>query len=583
MRFIVHFILSVVFLSGQVLAAGKDLVPGIYSPGFYSVPNFIINPSCISNIKDITNASSILTRTTTTPNSNVASCLIDSTAGSQVVKFIARPFDLGMVGQSCEALLTYTGNGTGYTAYVEQPAGTKVSQDFSLVDQSTGSQTVSLTFPCRNATDAVNVVIASSGNHAAIEVSDVQAGKLVSSVGASVATDWVNYTPTGGWVTNATYTGKWRRVGDSLHIMARVDTSGAVTGTFALGLPSGFTIDTAKMNSPTQFFHSLSGSSVASDSGSAFALNVAYNTTTTVALLSGGTGQTVANATNPFTFGAGDFVTLDFIVPVVGATSTGIAVRADQSNYPWTAYTPTFTGFGTVTGVECQHKRDAEDLLVRCKAASGTPTATEARVSLPGSLVAAATDKIPSIQKAGEFSRGVAAGSSFSFNVLQEPNVSYMTFGIQGSAAAGMTKALGNALVGATETFSFTARIPIAGWLENQKAPLLVGSVTSASQGAERIERLRFTNAGTPTIASQSGSWVSSLTDTAQGQTTVNIPAGTFSAAPTCTCNANGVANQDWSCNVSETSATSVLVRTYDFSTNGYLDFDTSVICMGPR
>jgi hypothetical protein len=112
-------------------------------------------------------------------------------------------------------------------------------------------------------------------------------------------------------------------------------------------------------------------------------------------------------------------------------------------------------------------------------------------------------------------------------------------------------------------------------------APLLVGSVTSNSSGMERVERLRVTNSGTPTISSQSGSWVSSLTDNGVGSVYVNLTASIFSGSPTCTCSAE-LPNR--LCSIDVTASTSqVRVRTATVSPFADADMDFSLICMGPR
>lgn len=114
---------------------------------------------------------------------------------------------------------------------------------------------------------------------------------------------------------------------------------------------------------------------------------------------------------------------------------------------------------------------------------------------------------------------------------------------------------------------------------------LMTGTITSNTSGTERMERLRFTNSGTPTIATQSGSWVTSLTDGGAGITTLVIASGIFSAAPTCVCsvslNGGGLI-----CKIDGTpTATSVQVRTYSEAagTATLSDLDANVICMGPR
>jgi hypothetical protein len=115
--------------------------------------------------------------------------------------------------------------------------------------------------------------------------------------------------------------------------------------------------------------------------------------------------------------------------------------------------------------------------------------------------------------------------------------------------------------------------------------PILVGSVTSNSSGAERVERLLFTNAGTPIISKQSGSWVSSLTDNNPGDTTVNFVSGIFSDTPSCIC--VGVENNPnpyTGCMIKTASSTSVRVWTFVTNTAGTaVDRDVHLICMGPR
>lgn len=63
-------------------------------------------------------------------------------------------------------------------------------------------------------------------------------------------TPWQDFTPTGTWVTNATYQGKWRRTGDSIEIQYYLTVAGAPTATgldFDIPGSSSWTIDTAKL------------------------------------------------------------------------------------------------------------------------------------------------------------------------------------------------------------------------------------------------------------------------------------------------------------------------------------------------
>lgn len=136
--------------------------------------------------------------------------------------------------------------------------------------------------------------------------------------------DWKSYTPTGSWVTNTTYTGFWRRVGDSIEVSAMVTTSGAPTAAqLTFGLPSGLVIDTAKLPAQDDGVVPYVGEGQAYDDGVA-----TYQCQ--VAISSGGSPTTVAvrtsagnlSSTNPFTFGAGDKVSVKFKAPISGWTST---------------------------------------------------------------------------------------------------------------------------------------------------------------------------------------------------------------------------------------------------------------------
>jgi hypothetical protein len=63
-----------------------------------------------------------------------------------------------------------------------------------------------------------------------------------------IPSEWTSYTPTGTWVANTTYSGYWRRVGDTIEVTAKAALTGAPTATsFRVTIPSGLTIDTAKM------------------------------------------------------------------------------------------------------------------------------------------------------------------------------------------------------------------------------------------------------------------------------------------------------------------------------------------------
>lgn len=136
----------------------------------------------------------------------------------------------------------------------------------------------------------------------------------------------------------------------------------------------------------------------------------------------------------------------------------------------WTAYTPTFTGFGTVTTSSFAYRQVGDGIQIRGKFTVGTPTAVEARVSLPAGFTSAGTGIIASIQEAGPSIRSGNHGGTFF--ALIEPSVSYVTFTEQTSGNP-FSKLNGNAMVSAADTFSLQGDIPCAG-LSGTTAPAVV-------------------------------------------------------------------------------------------------------------
>lgn len=259
------------------------------------------------------------------------------------------------------------------------------------------------------------------------------------------------------------------------------------------------------------------------------------------------------------------------------------AVSSSNADYSGSTYSLTASntqGIGTPTSASCTHDRVGGNLLLNCKLTTGTPTATEMRINLPNGLVSADTTRIPSIQLVGYGARNVINGA-YNYNMLIEPSVGYLTVGAESSALAGLTKQNGSALFNAGEVFSFFASVPIQGWSSSQRAPTLIGSVTSNSNGAERIERVKITSAGA--ITSQSGLWVTSVTKGGTGNYTVNFSSSTWSDAPTCTCTSSwpGAATGSF-CNINTNTTTALQLYTAN-DTGAAADYGTSIHCVGPR
>jgi hypothetical protein len=130
----------------------------------------------------------------------------------------------------------------------------------------------------------------------------------------------------------------------------------------------------------------------------------------------------------------------------------------------WTAYTPTFTGFGTVSTSAFYWRRNGDSIEIEGTFTSGSSTATEARVTLPNGLVSDST-KIPAIRMCGIYLRDETT-TSHGGTILIEPNVSYFTFGsadgFSGNSTNSISKANG---LGIGSVFKITGvKIPISGW-----------------------------------------------------------------------------------------------------------------------
>jgi hypothetical protein len=172
----------------------------------------------------------------------------------------------------------------------------------------------------------------STTNDYTVQFDDFYLGPQTQSYGAAV-TDWISYTPTTTWVSNATATGQWRRVGDTMQCQVRIVTSGApTTANLRVNIPSGYTIDTAKMaesNLDGTNAHNINLGLVTAVDNAAQTYEgfAGYFSTTQVTLNIGTASGThlIASAAidqaTPFTFGANDRVSATFQIPIVGWSS----------------------------------------------------------------------------------------------------------------------------------------------------------------------------------------------------------------------------------------------------------------------
>lgn len=197
----------------------------------------------------------------------------------------------------------------------------------------------------------------------------------------------------------------------------------------------------------------------------------------------------------------------------------------------WQSYTPTFTGFGTPSSVQFQWRQLGENIEIRGKFTIGTSTATEARVTLPGSYTSAGADKIPSLQVVGKGNITSPATTNFGgVPVLIEPSLGYVVFGAENSSANWTTKRNGNALGGSGDIFSFFASVPIAG---------LQGSTStySSSCGAGCVDTFSAKVSAAGAVTDENVDWINgncSRSGVSDSDFSCPLRSGVFTVAPNC-------------------------------------------------
>lgn len=441
----------------------------------------------------------------------------DSSAAAQTLTSPAYTIGSGYAGTNglwrCKVQ-----NPTAATITMGRWDGTTLT-DAIAIDPGTTAKYVEIadSFGAAATTTAIRFTSVAS-NEPLISIADCYIGLNFNLSSLNIITDWVAYTPTFaglGTPTNISFFS--RRNGGNLQVRGFLTsgTSTATPATFTIGYNgsnANVTIDNSKLPNGTTKSNVVGVGGVDFASAASYLAIVQASATTAITL--GGNTSAISAINVPNGSGlisSGQSFAVNAEVPIVGWTSSN-AVRADNSDYPWTAYTPVFTGFGTVTVSNCFHSRKGTDLLLRCKWTNATSTGVEARISFPGTLVS--DSGIATLEQAGFVSRNGGAGTGF-YNavVLREPSVSYVTFGMQGPSNAALAKVTGGTFTGATDVISMEARIPIQGWTENQRTPMLLGTVFSSTGGQAKVESALISSTG---VVTADNAWISNcvVTDT---------------------------------------------------------------------
>jgi len=310
-----------------------------------------------------------------------------------------------------------------------------------------------------------------------------------------------------------------------------VQTNSTIVGGQGIAYP--FTIDSADQAKPLSitFDYNASTTFVASSgaTGSDSDVEVAIWDVTNSTLIPVSPKVLVANGSNNFSF-SGTFQTasnstsyeLVLFTPTMNANATGWTFKWDNvyvgpqktvqgaAVTDAVAYTPTFTGFGTVVSINAYSRKDGDMLEFWGTATSGTPTATEARISLgynAGNSNVTTDSGLPTLSVGGDFDRGAAAALSYA--TLLEASKTYITFGKQDGTNPMLAKVNGNALVGTGEVFSWRGRVKITGWSSN------VQMSNDTDTRVVAVSYLSVTGSHTSSAAQQDvTTWVTKVEDT---------------------------------------------------------------------
>ena len=241
----------------------------------------------------------------------------------------------------------------GTTLTWTQPAGV-----YNMT-QSSGQGLASGTFQTNSDTTTLRLVVfVNTSATISVNFDDFALSPSKVVYGAPV-TDWVSYTPTGSWTANTTYTGKWRRVGDSMEMIINLAITGTPTSADLLinWAPSGFSMDTSKSGTTRL---SLGMASLLQSGVRFWIGEVVYNSATQFLVTHTESGNTgVVNQANPWTFTNTDNINLMIKVPITGWSSTvqmsndtdtrvcaGQTTSGNNQNSP-TSGTDMFLVFGT--------------------------------------------------------------------------------------------------------------------------------------------------------------------------------------------------------------------------------------------
>lgn len=559
--------------------------------GMFGFTNLIQNPTCKRNVVGITGSSVAAVRNTTAALDNISDCTWNPTATSQTLTYTFDSLPAGLKGQNCEARVLYLGDASLVKANV-QINSVNMASDVQLTNSGTNAAVVSINYPCGTGASATTLVLTSTGDAANVQYA-VYGGQATNLGSTSPVTGWIAYTPViQGFGTLTNVSVFYRIVGSNIEIQGKFQagTTTAVEG--RIGLPTGHTsADSTRIATIQAVGHWWEANPTVVPGAILIEPSVTY-----VTLGSGSSGNNSFGKLNASAVAASNELVGFFASIPLSGIGVGTTVQIPSGPASWSGYHATDCAWISSSATFADPSADASCTFTE-RTNRNFGTVTSAGSKLPGIVftppstgryyicaLAQASNSTASNYSAYSMTDGtteIAQASSRYPNIVSMPvcgiynisSVASKTIKIQFKSIAGGNATIDGASANAIEwsIYALDQQFP---------APVLVGSVTSNSTGAERLERavVSSTCSASPcTIAGQSGSWLTNITRASTGNYTFNFAAGMFSAAPSCVYSANGLVPV-----ASIPTTSSVTIDLKNFSGTN-VDGQFMILCQGPR
>jgi len=308
--------------------------------------------------------------------------------------------------------LITTASGTA-THFIQAWDGSNILASDTIAS-STSPVRSSVNFPIPTS-GSLSLRIYANANEPGIAIDDCYVGPSEGfNLGGTLqVTDWTSFTPTGTWSTNTTYTGRWKRVGDTAHVVMRATVSGAPDAvTFDFNFPTSIgAIDTTKVLGSSGTAGQRVGNATWMDSSGGtgqqkipgIAILQSATTIRPATLDDDGASNHFVReitASLPITQATGDYVEITIEVPIVGWAGTSQSLTSDivawnvdanisganisLGTSAQTAYITPNNGSLTLTtnsgsnavGISCSSTNDNASLASTCSAGSEEPGIT---------------------------------------------------------------------------------------------------------------------------------------------------------------------------------------------------------------